>query len=192
MGSGEDTGSGPGVGGGAGGAEGARGRRQRPAAPAAAPFHHPVAPRPGCRGRPLWREVFKYSPAAHDAVEVTRDGYLSCSPSSPIAVLRTDQGTVELDRLGRRYFICGVPGHCDAGMKLQVRTLFDSPSPPGANGAPGVNGAPAGICVDGSSPPTIISTPGVFSYSSAPVSSGSVSTALAIMAAAVMLIVLMD
>uniref|UniRef100_A0A0D3GW65 Phytocyanin domain-containing protein n=1 Tax=Oryza barthii TaxID=65489 RepID=A0A0D3GW65_9ORYZ len=110
--------------------------------------------------------VFKYSAAAHDVVEVTKDGYLSCSASSPIAVHRTGEDAVELGRLGRRYFICGVPGHCDAGMKLEVRTLCSIPSPP----PPGSDG-------DGNG------TPG-----SAPGSSGSATTALAILAAATVML----
>uniref|UniRef100_A0A0E0LR19 Phytocyanin domain-containing protein n=1 Tax=Oryza punctata TaxID=4537 RepID=A0A0E0LR19_ORYPU len=130
--------------------------------------------------------VFKYSAAVHDVVEVTKDGYLSCSPSSSIAVHRTGEDTIELGRLGRRYFICGVPGHCDAGMKLEVWTRCTIPSPPGSDG--NGNGTPGGICIDGSSPPTIISTPGVVSYGSAPGSSGSANTALAIMAAATVML----
>ncbi|BAF22873.1 basic blue protein [Oryza sativa Japonica Group] len=132
--------------------------------------------------------VFKYSAAAHDVVEVTKDGYLSCSASSPIAVHRTGEDAVELGRLGRRYFICGVPGHCDAGMKLEVRTLCSIPSPPPPGSDGDGNGTPGGICIDGSSPPTIISTPGVVSYGSAPGSSGSATTALAIMAAATVML----
>uniref|UniRef100_A0A0E0QE49 Phytocyanin domain-containing protein n=1 Tax=Oryza rufipogon TaxID=4529 RepID=A0A0E0QE49_ORYRU len=93
------------------------------------------------------------SPSASTTSLVTKDGYLSCSASSPIAVHRTGEDAVELGRLGRRYFICGVPGHCDAGMKLEVRTLCSIPSPPPPGSDGDGNGTPGGICIDGSPPP---------------------------------------
>ncbi|KAL5231264.1 hypothetical protein ABZP36_030040 [Zizania latifolia] len=138
--------------------------------------------------------VFKYSLEAHDVVEVTKASYLSCSASSPISALRSGEDTIKLDRPGRRYFICGVPGHCDSGMKLQVRVAppgCNSPPPPSEmDGTPGGNGTPGGLCLDGSpSPsPTIISTPGVISYNSAPGSSSTVSAALVIAATTMLLI----
>uniref|UniRef100_A0A0D9X473 Phytocyanin domain-containing protein n=1 Tax=Leersia perrieri TaxID=77586 RepID=A0A0D9X473_9ORYZ len=124
--------------------------------------------------------VFKYSPAAHDVVEVTKAGYDACSAASPVAIHRTGQDAVELNRLGSRYFICGVPGHCNAGMKLQVRTRCGSALPPGG-----------GVCLDGSSPPTIISSPGVISYSSSPASSGIFSTVIVTMAATTVILILL-
>ena len=65
--------------------------------------------------------MFKYSSAAHDVVEVSKAGYDSCSASSPIATYQTGNDTVQLPTGSvTRYFICGVPGHCAAGMKLAV------------------------------------------------------------------------
>ena len=141
--------------------------------------------------------MFQYSPEAHDVVEVTKAGYLSCTASKNISggTLRTGQDTVELDRPGSRYFICGVQGHCAAGMKLQVRVVppgCESSSPVVTNGTPGPpgeNGTPAGgVCIGGDSPPTTIS--GSTSYSSAPGSSGSAASpaAFVMVAATVMLL----
>ncbi|XP_006659099.1 mavicyanin-like [Oryza brachyantha] len=65
--------------------------------------------------------VFKYSPSAHDVVEVTKDGYDACSASSPIATFTSGNDTVALAAAGTRYFICGFPGHCAGGMKLAVK-----------------------------------------------------------------------
>ncbi|KAL6857270.1 hypothetical protein ACP4OV_018652 [Aristida adscensionis] len=137
--------------------------------------------------------VFKNSPAAHATVEVSRAGYRSCSPEKPVSGPRAGDLTVQLTDTGRRYFICGVPGHCAAGMKLEVRVVpprplaCDAPpAPPAAkadNGPPGRDGpgTPGGVCIgdDGGSP-TIITTPSSISYGSAPgSSSGSVSSVLA-------------
>jgi hypothetical protein len=71
--------------------------------------------------------LFKNSPAAHDVVEVTKDGYLPCTESKNISsTLRTGQDTVDLDGLRTCYFMCSVQGHCAAGMKLLLRLV-----PPG-------------------------------------------------------------
>ncbi|CAO2205694.1 unnamed protein product [Urochloa humidicola] len=66
--------------------------------------------------------VFKYPRAAHNVVEVSRADYDSCSGSSPINTFATGDDAVLLPAGGvTRYFICGVPGHCYAGMKLAVK-----------------------------------------------------------------------
>ncbi|KAM0876206.1 hypothetical protein ACQ4PT_036304 [Festuca glaucescens] len=66
--------------------------------------------------------VFKDSPAAHDVVEVAKDGYLPCTESKNISgTLRTGQDTVDLDSLWTSYFICSVQGHCATGMKAAAQ-----------------------------------------------------------------------
>ncbi|KQJ86405.1 stellacyanin [Brachypodium distachyon] len=64
--------------------------------------------------------VFKYSPAAHNVVEVSKADYDACSNSSPLASFQTGNDVIPLPAAGSRYFICGVPGHCDGGMKIRV------------------------------------------------------------------------
>lgn len=69
--------------------------------------------------------VFKYDASAHDVVEVTQAGYTSCSAASPVVAARqTGSDAVKLYGVGRRFFICGNPWHCDAGMKLEVKVTF--------------------------------------------------------------------
>ncbi|KAL6857268.1 hypothetical protein ACP4OV_018650 [Aristida adscensionis] len=66
--------------------------------------------------------VFKYSRTAHNVVEVNKADYDSCSGAAPLATFQTGDDAVPLPAAGvTRYFICTVPGHCDAGMKLAVR-----------------------------------------------------------------------
>lgn len=125
--------------------------------------------------------LFKYDASAHDVVEVTQAGYRSCSAASPVgsAALRTGNDAVRLDggaTRRRRYFICSTPGHCAAGMKLEVRVVTDDDAectdklpPPG----PAPPGAPSGITICSGGPPVVISTPGVVSYGAAPRSSSS-------------------
>ncbi|XP_062178817.1 chemocyanin-like [Phragmites australis] len=66
--------------------------------------------------------VFKYDTRFHDVAWVSKGGYRNCvvSPKGGRApVFRTGYDSVTLPR-GTHYFICGVPGHCGAGMKLAV------------------------------------------------------------------------
>ncbi|PAN33524.1 hypothetical protein GQ55_6G027500 [Panicum hallii var. hallii] len=76
--------------------------------------------------------VFKYSPAAHNVVEVSKADHDSCTASRPLATFATGDDTVPLPAGGvTRYFICGVPGHCAGGMKLAVRVeAASAPAPP--------------------------------------------------------------
>ncbi|KAK1627492.1 hypothetical protein QYE76_001807 [Lolium multiflorum] len=64
--------------------------------------------------------LFRYARAAHNVVEVSKADYDACSASSPIASFQTGNDIVPLTTAGSRYFICGVPGHCDAGMKVRI------------------------------------------------------------------------
>ncbi|KAM0837086.1 hypothetical protein ACQ4PT_061897 [Festuca glaucescens] len=63
--------------------------------------------------------LFKYAPGAHNVVAVDAAGYNSCS--APGGAVRYSSGNdrVTLSR-GTSFFICGVPGHCAAGMKMAV------------------------------------------------------------------------
>jgi plastocyanin len=78
--------------------------------------------------------LFRYSRAAHNVVEVSKADYDACSASSPVASFQTGNDIVPLTAGGSRYFICGVPGHCDGGMK--VRIDVEEATPSGSTGAP--------------------------------------------------------
>ncbi|KAF7019417.1 hypothetical protein CFC21_032593 [Triticum aestivum] len=85
--------------------------------------------------------VFKYSPQAHDVLEVSKADYDSCSTASPITTLNSGNDVVTLTASGTRYFICGFPGHCAGGMKVKIDVMsgFSSPAPasgPSASNAP--------------------------------------------------------
>ncbi|KAL6647625.1 hypothetical protein ACP70R_015062 [Stipagrostis hirtigluma subsp. patula] len=62
---------------------------------------------------------FTYSPS-HDVTEVDKAGYDACSGSKPVKSYTGGATKVTLTAPGKRYFICAVPGHCAAGMKLEV------------------------------------------------------------------------
>ncbi|KAJ1287339.1 hypothetical protein BS78_02G002500 [Paspalum vaginatum] len=80
---------------------------------------------------------FQYG-SSHDVTEVTKAGYDACSGASPLKSYTGGATTVKLTAPGKRYFICSVPGHCAAGMKLEVTvvaaaTVVTAPAPAPAN-----------------------------------------------------------
>ncbi|KQJ94206.1 mavicyanin [Brachypodium distachyon] len=91
--------------------------------------------------------VFKYSPAQHDVLEVSKADYDSCNTNSPISTLTTGNDVVSLTSTGTRYFICGFPGHCTTSgtglmkVKIDVTPGSSSNSPAPAAG-PGASNSP--------------------------------------------------
>ncbi|XP_006658198.1 mavicyanin-like [Oryza brachyantha] len=63
--------------------------------------------------------LFTYPPS-HDVLEVSKADYDACSPANAVASYTGGSSTIKLAAPGKRYFICGLPGHCAAGMKLEV------------------------------------------------------------------------
>ncbi len=66
---------------------------------------------------------FVYNAEAHNVVRVNKRQYDSCDSAG--AVTHTDGATVfNLGRPGRYFFICSIPGHCGAGMKLALQVIW--------------------------------------------------------------------
>ncbi|KAM0924091.1 hypothetical protein ACQ4PT_005087 [Festuca glaucescens] len=90
--------------------------------------------------------VFKYSPQAHDVLEVSKVDYDSCSAASPMTTLKTGNDIVALPVTGTRYFICGIAGHCSAGMKVTIDVVSASspstPSSPAPTSGPSASNSP--------------------------------------------------
>uniref|UniRef100_A0A0D9WP42 Plantacyanin n=1 Tax=Leersia perrieri TaxID=77586 RepID=A0A0D9WP42_9ORYZ len=68
--------------------------------------------------------VFKYDKEKHDVTVVGGKGYRRCKvpKNKNTVVMHSGYDQVTLRR-GNNYFICGMPGHCDNGMKLAVKAL---------------------------------------------------------------------
>ncbi|XP_044971018.1 mavicyanin-like [Hordeum vulgare subsp. vulgare] len=97
---------------------------------------------------PSDRIVFKYSPQAHDVLEVSKADYDSCSTASPIATLNSGNDVVSLTATGTRYFICGFPGHCAGGMKVKIDVVpSSSSSSPAPASGPSASNAPPPVPV---------------------------------------------
>nr|AAP21421.1 putative phytocyanin [Oryza sativa Japonica Group] len=86
----------------------------------------------------------------HNVVEVKKADYDSCTNSSPIATHTSGDDKIAIKAAGHRFFICGVPGHCAAGQKVNIRVLkpqrsssSDAPSPAPAASKRGAAAAPS-------------------------------------------------
>ncbi|KAH7444908.1 hypothetical protein KP509_02G097600 [Ceratopteris richardii] len=66
---------------------------------------------------------FDYNKEAHDVVEVTEEGFERCTAEDAIATFRSGADRIALQTESTRYFICSVPGHCPAGMKVRIQTV---------------------------------------------------------------------
>ncbi|MCO5562391.1 hypothetical protein L7F22_016018 [Adiantum nelumboides] len=64
--------------------------------------------------------LFKYPVTFHNVVQVSQAEYLQCKIRKPLAVYRNGMARVKLAKKGTYFFICGVPGHCQAGMKMAL------------------------------------------------------------------------
>lgn len=63
-------------------------------------------------------------------MEVPKAGYDSCNPSNLLQIYSDGNTVIPLAAPGKRYFICGVSGHCLGGMKVEIDTLATTSSPP--------------------------------------------------------------
>lgn len=63
--------------------------------------------------------VFKYDSSSHNVVSVSAAGYKGCAAPRGARTYSSGSDRVTLAR-GTNYFICSIPGHCQAGMKIAV------------------------------------------------------------------------
>ncbi|GJN12495.1 hypothetical protein PR202_ga30777 [Eleusine coracana subsp. coracana] len=80
--------------------------------------------------------TFTYSAELHDVVEVSKAGYDACSSANNISAFRTGNDVVALTAPGTRYFLCGLTGHCDSGMKIRIDVVAAGSSPMSPAAAP--------------------------------------------------------
>ena len=91
--------------------------------------------------------MFTYNKQFHNVLAVSKADYKNCDASKPIATWSTGNDSVVLKTAGHHYFLCGFPGHCAAGQKVDIRiaTSSDAPSaaPTPEPSASGATTAPA-------------------------------------------------
>ncbi|XP_057951065.1 early nodulin-like protein 15 [Malania oleifera] len=83
---------------------------------------------------------FVYGKAYDNVLRVTHEKFQKCDTTAPFTVYSTGNDSVTIKSPGHLYFICGFPGHCQAGQKVDIRVLGDGTNPPAAApNAPGPN-----------------------------------------------------
>ncbi|XP_068666617.1 mavicyanin-like [Aristolochia californica] len=64
--------------------------------------------------------VFRFTPSAHNLIEVTEREFEFCTQHDVIEMYYRGHTVIELDRPGTRYFYCGIGLHCEYGQKLEI------------------------------------------------------------------------
>ncbi|KAI4317791.1 hypothetical protein L6164_025634 [Bauhinia variegata] len=64
--------------------------------------------------------IFEYNSQFHNVMRVTHEMYKSCNGTSPIATFSTGNDSIKITNYGHHFFFCGVPGHCQAGQKVDI------------------------------------------------------------------------
>lgn len=98
---------------------------------------------------------FEYDPRRHNVVRVKHREFQTCNISDPISVTVSGRDQIKIDKPGHYYFICGVPGHCQAGQKVDIRVASNgdhapSPSHSAASPSPSSGRQPTAY------PPTVV------------------------------------
>ncbi|KAI4345614.1 hypothetical protein L6164_012716 [Bauhinia variegata] len=72
--------------------------------------------------------IFEYNSQFHNVMRVTHEMYKSCNATSPIATFTTGNDSIKITNYGHHFFFCGVPGHCQAGQKVDINVPRPSSS----------------------------------------------------------------
>ncbi|MCL7027341.1 hypothetical protein MKW94_017845 [Papaver nudicaule] len=98
--------------------------------------------------------IWKYETGKDSVLQVTRENYLNCVSTKPIAEYKDGNNTkVVLNKSGPYYFISGAKGHCEKGQKLIVVVMaprVEAPAPSPAD-APAVSPTSGAATITGSS-----------------------------------------
>ncbi|CAK9142522.1 unnamed protein product [Ilex paraguariensis] len=85
--------------------------------------------------------LFEYSPQFHNVMQVTHPEYQACNASAPITTHKTGNDSITITNHGHHYFLCGFPGHCQAGQKVDINVLHVAVSAPTPSALPSVPAA---------------------------------------------------
>ncbi|PQQ01464.1 mavicyanin-like [Prunus yedoensis var. nudiflora] len=91
--------------------------------------------------------MFAYNNQFHNVMQVSDQDFQSCNATSAFATYTSGSDTVTRKRPGHYYFLCGAPGHCQAGQKVDIKvtlpvpeSMIQSPSPsPYGSSSPSVS-----------------------------------------------------
>ncbi|CAJ1925440.1 unnamed protein product [Sphenostylis stenocarpa] len=80
--------------------------------------------------------VFEYNAKFHNVMRVTHAMYKTCNASSPLTTMTTGNDTIKITNYGHHFFLCGIPGHCQAGQKVDINVVKVSGAAAAAAEAP--------------------------------------------------------
>lgn len=84
--------------------------------------------------------VFKYKEKAHNVYKVNGTEFQACKvPTNNSLGSFTGNDTIKLAAAGNKWYICGVTGHCDGGMKFKIAVLESAGPAPAPNSAPALS-----------------------------------------------------
>ncbi|XP_059436138.1 mavicyanin-like [Corylus avellana] len=72
---------------------------------------------------------FVYNPLENNVMQVSRKSFHACNSTDFVSVIISGNDSIPITRPGHYYYICGVPGHCQAGQKVDIRVPKPSSSP---------------------------------------------------------------
>ncbi|KAG4121958.1 hypothetical protein ERO13_D11G237666v2 [Gossypium hirsutum] len=76
------------------------------------------------------KQFFVGDTLVHNVYKVKGDNFKSCTvPSNNSLGSFTGNDTIKLATTGNKWYICGVNGHCDGGMKLKITVLVRKVQP---------------------------------------------------------------
>ncbi|XP_057763209.1 mavicyanin-like [Arachis stenosperma] len=64
--------------------------------------------------------IFEYNEEFHNVMRVTHAMYRTCNTSAPLESYASGNDSIKITKYGHHFFICGVPGHCQAGQKVDI------------------------------------------------------------------------
>ncbi|XVE81586.1 hypothetical protein DITRI_Ditri15bG0076700 [Diplodiscus trichospermus] len=74
--------------------------------------------------------LFEYNAQFHNVMRVTHPMYKACNTSAPLVTYTSGNDSINITTKGHHFFFCGVPGHCQAGQKVDINVLRTSETAP--------------------------------------------------------------
>ncbi|GFZ07651.1 early nodulin-like protein 5 [Actinidia rufa] len=92
-------------------------------------------------------DTLKFEYKKDSVLVVTEEEYNKCKSSHPISFFNNGDTVYKLDRPGLFYFISGVAGHCERGMKMIIKVLEpeNPPPPPPSNNVAAEMASPTAV-----------------------------------------------
>ncbi|CAJ2650984.1 unnamed protein product [Trifolium pratense] len=102
--------------------------------------------------------IFEYNAQFHNVMRVKNHAvYMKCDASAPLETYTTGNDTIKLTHYGHHFFMCGIPGHCQLGQRVDINVPnpAKSPSPPTTSpSAPTKSPSPPTTSPSAPTPPT--------------------------------------